>query len=95
MNAVWNLPMLERPPCVTWQIKPLEAKKRGIIISLTMHVVWHAVLDAFLAKLYLRLLRALFCNKKNEVRFHRFTYDVINKNTHFVTAFITCLSAAV
>ncbi|XP_011866262.1 PREDICTED: uncharacterized protein LOC105561140 isoform X2 [Vollenhovia emeryi] len=30
MNAIWNQPVLERPPCVTWQIGPLDATKSGV-----------------------------------------------------------------
>ncbi|XP_011162147.2 uncharacterized protein LOC105197467 [Solenopsis invicta] len=33
MNALWNLHDLKRPPCSTWQIKPLEATKKGLEVS--------------------------------------------------------------
>ncbi|XP_012540514.1 uncharacterized protein LOC105839046 isoform X1 [Monomorium pharaonis] len=33
MEAEWNQLFLERPPCTTWQITPLNAKKRGIDVS--------------------------------------------------------------
>ncbi|XP_077259860.1 uncharacterized protein LOC143896137 [Temnothorax americanus] len=33
MNAIWNRSVLERPPYATWQIGPLDAKKKGVDVT--------------------------------------------------------------
>ncbi|KAL6259442.1 hypothetical protein P5V15_009363 [Pogonomyrmex californicus] len=45
MNATWNLPILERPPYITWQISPLDAKKLGVDVTRYKTVLGAAIHD--------------------------------------------------
>lgn len=45
MNAIWNLSILERPPHLTWQIRPLDARAKGVDVSQFKKVLGTALQD--------------------------------------------------